>query len=139
MVLVLVVIVVVGLLYDDPTVLWLVLALLGAVTLGVFAMVRLVARRPYAPGISRALIEIGPGLALINGHILSFAGFGQTLTGLELDEERQVLIIRGRTRTNESTMPFEHELPYPPEAKEQAVMAMAGLGYGYGLSAADGE
>ena len=132
-----VLIVIAGICWDDPEIFAALGALFGLTGVGVFAYLRLVVRRPYAPGVHRADIEVGPRIAMVNGHILSFAGMGQTLTGVEIDEQRHVLIIRGRTQTNDSDMPFEHELPFPTEAKEQVLRVMVGLGYGHGLGPVD--
>lgn len=134
-----VLIVVVGLSWDVPEILAVSGVLLALVGVGVFAYLRLVLRPPYAPGVHWADIEVGPCIALVNGHIFSFAGFGQTLTGVELDDERGALIIRGRTRTDDSDMPFEHQLPFPAEARDEVLRVMVGLGYGYGLAPADAD
>lgn len=131
--------IVVGVAWDVPEFLAIFGALLTLAGVGVLAYLRLVVRRPYAPGMHRADIEVGPSIVMVNGHVLSFAGFGQTLTGVELDDERSVLIIRGRTQTNESEMPFEHQIPFPAEARDEVVRVMVGLGYGYGLSPADAD
>lgn|GEM_PF-2532463 len=111
-------------------------SMLAPIALAFVAFIRLVIRRPYAPGVHRAKIELGPGIAFINGHLLSFAGFGQRITSVELDREHLVIVIRGRTISHESDMPYEHTIPYPAEAEEEARKAVLGLGLTHGLSPA---
>lgn len=125
--------------YDEPFVLLIFSGVISTTAACLLPIFWAGSVRPYAAGVTRAVIEVGPSAVLLNGKLLPFAGFGQILTGVEIDEEKRVLTIRGMASTSEGAVPVELELPYPSEAREQALRVMLALSIAYGLLPADDE
>lgn len=65
-------------------------------------------------------VVYGSTAGILNGKIVPWGTFGYTLTGVELDELGQRVVVRVLANTGEGTTLVTHRLPFPRRAVKEA-------------------